>query len=555
MLFVADPAERFAAELGAAEERLRAAGLGGRRAFVALARHLAGRLDLARDLWPEGPDAPASARLGDIPLAADVDLFGLAYERFFSDLFKGKRGQYFTPCPLVELVADLACVRPGERVLDPTCGSGGFLVAAHCRGADVDGIEVDPDLAVLARLNLALHGANPRAVVTADFFASPVDDAWDVVLANPPFSVRVTDPAVLRQHGFAQNGVASDIVFLRAALARLRPAGRLATILPWSLLTTPALAWIRDELDATCIREAVVSLPEGVFAPFGGTLTRACIVVLRKRPAMMARTLYAVIRQPGYDTHRRVYRRAEPDELVGLRLHLRGGDFTRALRLAHPSWLPEDVLAEAGAYEAPLDVPQAATFCVAERASVLAKRTYPDGEATTLSLGDIDAATGEFIHGGVRGAESDFIEVKQGEILFGRMRPELRKVAMVEVPDSAVNLPLVASPEFLRLRADDEPDFLLLALRSQFARSALPVTSGQTRPRARTDDIISLQLPDVPPRPRARIDTLLGRIRRQRKVLRQALLDTERLYEQFGAGTIDEPTLTTELERIESRLG
>lgn len=516
---------------------------------------MAGRLNLPQDLWPEGPDAPASAHLEALPLAPDIDLFGLAYERFFSDLFKGKRGQYFTPRPLVELVADLAGIRPGDRVLDPTCGSGSFLIAAHARGADVGGIEVDPDLAVLARLNLALHGINPRAVATADFFDAATSETWDVILANPPFSVKVTDPEVLQRYEFKQTAVASDVVFLRAALSRLRPAGRLATILPWSLLTTPALGWLRDELDATCVREAVVSLPEGVFAPFGGTLTRACIVVLRKRPATMARTLFAVIRQPGYDPTRRVYRKVEPDEIAELRSYLRGGDFTRALRLVHPGWLPEDVLAQAGAVEPTPDTPDSPTFLVSERASIATNRTKVVGPATTLSLADVDPATGEFINGGIRRDESDFLRVEPGEILFGRMRPELRKIAMADVPDAHVTTPLIASPEFLRLQANSEPDFLLLALRSKFAQDAMPATSGQTRPRARKDDIMALQLPDIPPALRARLDAALGRIRRERKSLRQAYLDLERLYAQFGAGEIDAESLRAAVENIESRLG
>lgn len=550
----ADPAERFAADLAGAEARLRAAGLGGRRAFVALARHLARRLELPQDLWPEGPDAPGSADLDSLALPPDVDLFGLAYERFFSDLFKGKRGQYFTPRPLVELVADLAGVRPGERVLDPTCGSGGFLLAAHARGADVRGIEVDPDLAVLARLNLALCGIDPRCVATEDFFAGDPEPHFDAILANPPFSVKVSDPEILARHGFQNGSVASDVVFLRAAIARLRPAGRLATIMPWSLLTTPGLGWLRDELDTTCVREAVVSLPEGVFAPFGGTLTRACIVVLRKRPATMARTLFAVIRQPGYDPTRRVYRKVEPDELAGLRSYLRGGDFTRALRLVHSGWLPEDVLAEAGAVDAGPELPDSATFTVSDRASLLTNRAKFDGPATTLSLADVDAATGEFIHGGVRGEESDFLLVEPGEIVFGRMRPELRKIAMVEAPDTSVAMPLVASREFIRLQADSEPDFLLLALRSKFAQAAMPATSGQTRPRAHRDDIMALQLPDIPSVIRSRLDAVLGKIRRERKSLRQALLDIDRLYAQFGAGEIDAAALEAAIGAVESRL-
>jgi hypothetical protein len=108
--------EAFASELRHAEERLRSVGLSGRGAYAALCRDLARRLDLPERLWLEGPDAPEEADLGRIPLTADLDLFGLAYERFFPEIFKAERGQYFTPRPLVELMADLAELRPGERV-------------------------------------------------------------------------------------------------------------------------------------------------------------------------------------------------------------------------------------------------------------------------------------------------------------------------------------------------------------------------------------------------------------------------------------------------------
>ena len=122
--------EAFAAQLRSAEDRLRAVGLSGRAAYAALCRDLARRLDLSQHLWLEGPDAPEEAALERIPLTAELDLFGLAYERFFPEVFKAERGQYFTPRPLVELMADLAEVRPGDRVLDPTCGSGTFMVVA-----------------------------------------------------------------------------------------------------------------------------------------------------------------------------------------------------------------------------------------------------------------------------------------------------------------------------------------------------------------------------------------------------------------------------------------
>ncbi|MBM4391355.1 MAG: SAM-dependent DNA methyltransferase [Deltaproteobacteria bacterium] len=541
MSLFADPAERFAAELRLAEERLRAHGLGGRRAFVALVRHLAARLGIATELWPDGPDAPASARLESIPLSPDLDLFGLAYERFFTDLFKGKRGQYFTPRPLVELVTDFAQVRAGERVIDPTCGSGGFLVAAASRGADAEGIEVDPDLAALARLNLALHGASPRAVTVADFFASEPAEAYDVVLANPPFSVDIHRPDVLSRHGVRRARVTSDELFLRAAVRWVRAGGRVAVVVPWSLLTGPAYDDLRAFILAHFAREAVVSLPEGVFLPFGGTLTRAAVLVLRRLPARVSPTLCAVVSRPGYETTRRRFRRTEVDEIVALRLHLRGAPYARAARVHDPPWVPEEALAG----NEGLGVPR---FRVSERARVRSggARRGSEAPATVLTLADVDASTGEFMHATVKsGHEVDgLVPVVEGELLFGRMRPELRNIAVAERPDDSLPTGLVASPEFVRVQAEKEPDFLLTALRSSFALPGLAATAGQTRPRARTDDIAALQLPDLPEALRAAFDAELGRVRRERRRLRQRLGDLERAYEAYGRGEIDAVALS-----------
>lgn len=533
-----DSSERFAAELKAAETRLRAHGLGGRRAFVALARHLADRVGLPRGTWPEGPDAPPGARLHAIPISPDLDFFGLAYERFFTDLFKGQRGQYFTPRPLVELVADLAKIRPGDRVLDPTCGSGGFLVAALARGADVDGIEVDPDLAMLARLNVALHQAKAATVRTADFFRDPPEERWDVVLANPPFSVAIDDPAVLAREGM-RGAIGSDALFVDMALRLLRPGGRLAVVLPYSFLVNPGFAAARARAETLAVREAVVSLPEGVFLPFGGTMTRACVVVLRRHPAPAGSMLAAVIREPGYDPKRRSYKPRLPDELVLLRLWARGaGAFARAARVP-PTWIPEEAFDRSGI------APGVPTLGVSEAAAVRPPTTERGrGPTSHVDFADVDKATGEVVSAAVRDGDS-LPRVDPGEILFGRMRPELNNVALAAVPSPALPAAMSGSGEWIRLLPERDPGFLLLALRSEFARAQVTVTGGQTRPRARVEDIAAMRLPDPGPAAREAIDALVLRAHAERAAWRQALESLAVLYARFGRGEIT----ADELER------
>lgn len=540
----AEPSERFARALVDAETRLRAAGLGGRRAFAALVRHLAGRLGLSPEDWPEGPDAPASARLEELPLTAELDLFGLAYERFFPDLFKGARGQYFTPRPLVELMVELADVRPGDRVLDPTCGSGGFLVAARARGADVEGVEVDPDLAALARLNLAVHGAPVRAVRTADFFAEAAEADHDVVLANPPFSVPVADPAVLSGYVLAagRTRVASDVLFLEAALRALRPGGRLVTVLPYGVLTNRAAAPLRAWVEANAVREAVVSLPEGLFTPFGGTQARACVVALRRAPARARRCLAAVVREPGYELGTRTFRRRGRDELVGLRLLVRaerdGGpaprDGPRARWLDHPVWVPEVVVGEGTAAATP-------RVRVGELAKLAgpAPAPLPGTPVTLLEFADADRGTGEVTGERVaRAGAGSGRPLAEGDVLFGRMRPELGNATIAgrSRPDLPPNLE--GSGEWIALRADRDPEFLLVALRSEFTRAQLPATSGQTRPRVDAEAVLGLEVPDPGPEARAAIDRVMRRAKAQRRRLRMRMAAVEAAYAAFGRGEI-----------------
>src|SRR5262245_9929824 len=100
-----------------AEDRLRAVGLTGAQAFDALASAMEERLGRAAEVLPE-----ARALAADLPLEGEP--LGLAYERFFADLFKGRRGQFFTPPPIARLLVGGVAIQQGETVIDPTCGSG-----------------------------------------------------------------------------------------------------------------------------------------------------------------------------------------------------------------------------------------------------------------------------------------------------------------------------------------------------------------------------------------------------------------------------------------------
>ena len=547
--------EAFAAELRAAEERLRATGLTGQAAFAALCRHLADRLGLPAHLKLPGPDAPEAADLGRIPLTADLDLFGLAYERFFPEVFKAEKGQFFTPRPLIELMVDLVQLRRGERVLDPTCGSGSFLLAAWTRGAEIDGIEVDPELVGLCRLNLALHGADPRAVRAGDLFREPVEEQWEVILANPPYSMEVTDAAALEDSELAagRSRISSDVLFLEAAWRRLVPGGRLAALLPYSMLGNPSTSALRTWMSARFERRAVVSLPEGIFRPFGGAASRAAILILQKRPAEVRPWVAGIVRHPGYDPTRKVYKRTQPDELASLRLDFAAGRMPR-VAASEPRWVPEAILAEDGM------APDLPTLSLGELAPpaprTLRPADRPDEWLTEIDLADVDKQTGEVtaartLEGAAfTGAKSVFFE---GDLIFSRLRPNLNTVALVRPPRPGLPADCAGSSEWAVFRPTETPAFALVAARSPFARAQLVATGGQTRPRVRAEEIAAVRVPDPGPEARALIDRIVGEAMAQRHAARIRMDQAAALYDAHGRSEIDREELVGELRALRAQ--
>ena len=508
------------------EDRLRAAGLTGAQAFAALVAAFEARLG---DPVEVHPALAAISGFAD----RDPDFVGLAYERFFPDLFKAKRGQYFTPPPLIAFLLDLLQVQPGERVLDPTCGSGGFLVGAAQRGAQISGIELDPLLASLARLNLRIANV-PGKITCADFFGA-VPDPVEVVLANPPFSVDIDVPPT--KDGVSRRSRRlSDHLFVERLPDWLVPNGRAAVILPWSFLANPAASTLRTNLRRRLALDRIIALPEGIFRSFGGAAGRAAVLMLRKGPPKT--TLWGEIRNPGWDVRRK-------------RFHaLPGSDFPALLHserwepLPPESWSP----ARTARSGKPL----------AELADVARPRFRPGQEPTlsvgTVDLADVHADTGEILR--AKTAEGRAVvgvktKLSSDDILVSRLRPDLGTVGLA--PQST--LPLCGSTEWILVRPKELRYFLWSALRSSGWREQLPQTRGQTRPRITASDVANSSVP-WPGQPlAAALDRTLNSLVHERQRLGAALLALHNAIDQFSRGEIDEAELERRRDEVERHKG
>ncbi len=221
------------------------------------------------------------------------DLLGNAYmyliERFGSDAGK-KAGEFFTPKILSFLLAKLAMPKPGDRICDPTCGSGGLLLLA---GEEVQkqgsndyalyGQEKTGATYNLARMNMFLHGQDSARIEWGDTLNTPLlveNDhlmQFDIVVANPPFSLDKwgeknleNDPYHRFERGMppASKG---DYAFISHMIATAKPkSGRVAVIVPHGVLFRGSSEGrIRQAFIEENILDAVIGLPNGLFQTTG----------------------------------------------------------------------------------------------------------------------------------------------------------------------------------------------------------------------------------------------------------------------------------------------
>ncbi|WP_336986716.1 HsdM family class I SAM-dependent methyltransferase [Altererythrobacter aquiaggeris] len=224
-------------------------------------------------------------RLNVAVLTAEHDYLGQLYETFFRYAGGNTIGQYFTPRHVASFCADMLAVSKEDIVLDPTCGTGGFLIAAMDRMARehqlsrsemvklvktrLIGFDDEPVTAALCVANMILRGDGSSSVQRGDAFTAPdyPIGTTSVVLMNPPYPHKKTD--------------APTQDFVDRGLEGLAQGGRLAAIIPQSLLVKGGKikAW-RSGLLAKHSLEAVVQMPDSLFQPYASATT--AMVYLRK---------------------------------------------------------------------------------------------------------------------------------------------------------------------------------------------------------------------------------------------------------------------------------
>ncbi|MGD0282678.1 MAG: N-6 DNA methylase [Dissulfurispiraceae bacterium] len=311
----------------------------------------------------------------------DLDTKGLAFEQFMDGFFKGDFGQYFTPREIIEFSVYIMKPTNEDLVLDPACGSGGFLLhalEAVRREADdyydkgttehykhwhdfakerLFGLEINDEIARVAKMNMIIHDDGHTNVAGRDAL-EPIErltaqnkgfaeNRFDLILTNPPFGAMIkqeekpylssyemsaiantvktsakVDPKMGKKMVKKKTSVKTEILFCEKVWRFLKPGkGRAAIILPDGVLTNSSLQGVRDWLIGKFQILAVVSLPQSAFAHFGAGV-KASIVFVRKRadnekPKDDEAIFMAVADNIGYDATGRKTMKVIDSQIVG----------------------------------------------------------------------------------------------------------------------------------------------------------------------------------------------------------------------------------------------
>ena len=295
---------------------------------------------------------------------SERDIKGIAFQKFVFSSQRGDRGQFFTPEPIIKLCVEFLAPAPEEIVLDPACGTSGFLVEAmkyvwrehfgwiedsderRCRekeyaAKNLKGVEISPLVAKVSKMRMILEGDGYAGIINADSLSNwtQLNEAFsaqagikecrhhfDYILTNPPFGSqgRITRQDLLKDYLLArkwekedgklrassklQAGQVPEILFIERCFDLLKDGGRLAIVLPNGHFENSKLDYVREFIRRRARILAVVSLPSETFLPHG-TGVKASILFAQKLEAKAlesatqqpARIFFARIKRIGYE--------------------------------------------------------------------------------------------------------------------------------------------------------------------------------------------------------------------------------------------------------------
>jgi type I restriction enzyme M protein len=269
---------------------------------------------------------------------SELEIIDRAFEHLIAEVSKGQKGQYFTPRNVIKMCVKMLNPKSNEYIIDPACGSGGFLLHSMYWAWDHDlknatqegkrnyankylyGIDFDDNMRRISQALMLIAGDGRHNIFkknsldARDWSIEQADDArsslkqllakndeenrktyrylnFDILMTNPPFAGEIKDTGLLRQYEFAKkNGklksnIERHLLFIERSLDALSPGGRMAIVLPQGVFNNTNMEWVREWFFEKARIIAVVGLEGNTFklpAPAKGTGTKTSVLFLQK---------------------------------------------------------------------------------------------------------------------------------------------------------------------------------------------------------------------------------------------------------------------------------
>lgn len=274
----------------------------------------------------------------------DSEELGNAFEYLLSIMgSQGDAGQFRTPRHIIDMMVEITAPAKNESILDPACGTAGFLISAYnyIKKSNLDehgkstlvaddmtrmtknfaGYDISPDMVRLSRVNMYLHGFTSPNISEYDTLTSleKWDDNFDVIFSNPPF---MTPKGGITPHNRYQvSAKRAEVLFVDYIAEHLNPTGRAAIIVPEGIVFQSQTAYkdLRKMLVEGNYLYGVISLPAGVFNPYSGVKTSILLIdktLAKERDSI----LFVKLNNDGFDlgAQRREIKGSEIPDVVNI---------------------------------------------------------------------------------------------------------------------------------------------------------------------------------------------------------------------------------------------
>jgi len=250
-----------------------------------------------------------------------VELLGQAYQELLKETYTNRlMGQRFTPRNIVDFMVKIINPKLSETVLDPACGTGGFLISTlqyvkmeineaferndvtnpmnkfrEYASSKIYGMDIESTVVQLAKSNMILHGDGHNKIICHDgLYDSPKNkilqdvieknNGFDIIITNPPFGGKKVDPQLLFGYDLGKKNKTQllQVLFIERCLKLLKKGGRMGIVLPDGILSNATMGDVRDYMRERAIIKAIIGLPKGTFTAYGAD-PKASLIFLQKK--------------------------------------------------------------------------------------------------------------------------------------------------------------------------------------------------------------------------------------------------------------------------------